>query len=302
MNKKYKVTLSYDGTDFFGWGIQPDRRTIQGSIEDALSTIFNEHIPTIVAGRTDAGVHAIAQEFEFSCSDLLTQKIVGHGDWVFEEAFKIRVNSILDGDLRIISIEEVSGEFSARFSALSRTYYYLISDAKTSPSPILNRYTYCDYAELDVDAMNKAANSILGLHDFFSFSKHRDKATTIRDLKQFEFVRIDLNKSDPQTYKNLPFAVDGLIACKLTADAFAHNMVRSLIRASLLIGKNQKPVSWLKEKLDEKQREGSTGPIDSKGLYFAGVQYPDLHDDQFLRAHNEETKTRREILPVSDSK
>jgi tRNA pseudouridine38-40 synthase len=244
-----KMLIGYDGTNFFGWGRQSDVRTVQGEIENALSTLYRGPIETIVAGRTDAGVHATGQ---------VAHADLPEGDFGFEfESLVYRLNRILPEDIRIKSFEKTSDIFHARYGALRRHYIYKIQDGNGVVEPI-NRFDIAPwYRNLDVDLMNQAAKSLLGVHDFFSYAKYRANATTIRDLQRFEFKRND----------------DGLIVAHVSADAFCYNMVRALVGTMVYIGEGRFPVSWAREVLEAKERPADSVVFPANGLTFAGVDY-----------------------------
>ena len=248
-----RITLSYDGTNFYGWGKQADRRTIQGELEAALFTLFQKQLDTVVAGRTDAGVHASGQ--------------VCHVDLPENDYTDIayRLNRILTDEIRIKSVERASDDFHARFGALRRHYIYKIKDGNGFIEPTARLDIAPWYRDLDVDLMNQAAATLIGEHDFFSYARFRENATTIRELQRFEFERNS----------------DGLIIAHLSADAFLYNMVRSLIGTMVYIGEGRFPTSWAKEVLERIERPSDSVVFPAKGLTFAGVDYP---ADSGLRA------------------
>ena len=243
-----RIDLSYDGTNFYGWGKQRDQRTIQGELEEALFTLFQQKIDTTVAGRTDAGVHATGQVCHVDLPDH------DYGDIAY------RLNRILTEEIRIKSIQRVSSDFHARFGALRRHYIYKILDGNRLLEP-LKRFDVAPwYRELDIDLMNQAANLVIGERDFFSFAKFRENSTTIRDLQRFEFERNS----------------EGLIIAQITADAFLYNMVRSLIGTMVYIGEGRFPVDWAREVLESRERPSDSLVFPARGLTFIGVDYPEV--------------------------
>ena len=172
-----RITLAYDGTDFFGWGKQSDRRTIQGELENALFTLFQQRLETVVAGRTDAGVHASNQ--------------VCHVDLPENDFTDIayRLNRILGDEIRIKSVDRASDDFHARFGALRRHYIYKIKDGNGFIEPSARLDIAPWYRDLDIDSMNEAAGTLIGENDFFSYARYRENSTTIRDLQRFDFAR-----------------------------------------------------------------------------------------------------------------
>ena len=242
-----RIDLSYDGTNFSGWGKQRDQRTVQGEVESALFTLFQQNLETTVAGRTDAGVHATGQVFHVDLPD------IDQGDLVY------RLNRILSDEIRIKSVQKVSSDFHARFGALRRHYIYKIIDGNRAIDP-LKRFDIAPwYRELDIEKMNKAAEMLIGERDFFSFARFRENSTTIRDLQRFTFSRDE----------------SGLITAEISADAFLYNMVRSLIGAMVYIGEGRFPVDWAREVLERKERPSDSIVFPARGLTFVGVDYPE---------------------------
>mgnify|MGYP006275186973 FL=1 len=241
-----RITLSYDGTNFFGWGKQADRRTVQGELEAALFKLFQQQLDTVVAGRTDAGVHASGQ--------------VCHVDLPENEYTDIayRLNRILTEEIRIKSVERTSPDFHARFGALRRHYIYKIKDGNGYIEPTARLDIAPWYRDLNVDLMNQAAATLIGEHDFFSYARYRENATTIRELQRFEFERNE----------------DGLIIARLSADAFLYNMVRSLIGTMVYIGEGRFNTDWAREVLEKRERPSDSLVFPAKGLTFTGVDYP----------------------------
>ena len=257
-----RIDLSYDGTNFSGWGKQRDQRTVQGELESALFTLFQQNLETTVAGRTDAGVHATGQVCHVDIPE------IDHGDLVY------RLNRILSDEIRIKSVQRVSGDFHARFGALRRHYIYKIIDGNRLLEP-LKRFDVAPwYRELDIDLMNQAAAMLLGERDFFSFARFRENSTTIRDLQRFTFSRDE----------------SGLITAEISADAFLYNMVRSLIGAMVYVGEGRFPIEWAREVLEQRERPSDSVVFPANGLTFVGVDYP---KDKELGARVAQTMARR---------
>lgn len=261
---RIRIDLSYDGTNFYGWGKQADRRTVQGELEAALFTLFQRELDTVVAGRTDAGVHASGQ--------------VCHVDVPENDYTDIayRLNRILNDEIRIKSVNRVSDDFHARFGALRRHYIYKIKDGNGFIEPTARLDVTPWYRHLNVDLMNQAAATLIGENDFFSYARFREKATTTRDLQRFEFER-DAN---------------GLILAHVTADAFLYNMVRALIGTMVYIGEGRFPITWAKEVLDQRERPSDSVVFPAKGLTFVGVDYP---ADSELKSRILKTMQHRDV-------
>ena len=261
---RIRIDLSYDGTNFYGWGKQADHRTVQGELEAALFTLFQRELDTVVAGRTDAGVHASGQ--------------VCHVDVPENDYTDIayRLNRILNDEIRIKSVSRVSDDFHARFGALRRHYIYKIKDGNGFIEPTARLDVTPWYRHLNVDLMNQAAATLIGENDFFSYARFREKATTTRDLQRFEFER-DAN---------------GLILAHVTADAFLYNMVRALIGTMVYIGEGRFPITWAKEVLDQRERPSDSVVFPAKGLTFVGVDYP---ADSELKSRILKTMQHRDV-------
>jgi len=258
--------IAYDGKDFSGWGMQPDRRTVQGELENAISTFLRvDRVIVQCAGRTDAGVHATAQVIHFDISEK---------DAMDMKDLTYRINAILPEDISIQELEITTPDFDARFAALSRRYEYLIYQGQRNP--LLRDRAHRSYLPLDVEAMSDASQSLIGLHDFSAFCKKREGATTIRTLMKFDWTE----------------TADGLIKVELEADAFCYSMVRGLIGAVLAIGEGKFDKAWLENYLAGKEREAHVFAAPALGLTLVDVKYPDA---------SEYAKRIAETLQVRDS-
>ena len=257
---RVRLLIGYDGTNFFGWGRQNDVRTVQGEIEKVLSTLYRQNIELVVAGRTDAGVHATGQ---------VAHADLPEGDFGFDlDSLVYRLNRILPDDVRIKSIEKTSNNFHARYGALQRHYIYKIQDGNGIVEPIKRLDIAPWYRDLNIDLMNQAAATLLGEHDFFSYAKYRANATTIRTLKRFDFERME----------------DGVILAHISADAFCYNMVRALIGTMVYIGEGRFPITWAKEVLDRRERPADSVVFPANGLTFVGVDY--VSEDEMITRFN----------------
>ena len=258
---RFRVDLSYDGTNFSGWGKQPDRRTVQSEVEAALSQVFDRRIDTTVAGRTDAGVHATGQVIHFDAPTKMDEMVY-------------RLNRILTDEIRIIDFIEAPFGFHARFSPLRRRYIYKILDGQRTLHPVKRIDVAPYYRELNLELMNQAAETLLGENDFFSFCKFREKSTTIRTLEKFHFHRDS----------------SGIIIGEVDADAFCYSMVRGLVGAVAHVGEGRFPVSWVKEVLDKRERQSESLVFPAKGLTLVGVDYPE--DSKLLERANQTMASR----------
>lgn len=280
---RLRLDLAYDGGDFYGWAKQPTLRTVQGVLEDALHKVLrvnkddaSEPLRLSVAGRTDTGVHASYQVCHLDVSESILQNCVGHTNLTPVKALEYRLCGVLPKDISIHSVSIAPSGFDARFSALDRTYVYRISDAANCANldPRMRGFVLqLDY-DLNVDAMNQAASLIVGLHDFGSFARPNPGGTTIRCVKKAVWNRVFVGSCLSKSTGKIPCIENGLLEFTIVADAFAHNMVRSLVGACVQVGCAKRSVDWFKNKIENPIREGSTGPIAANGLTLEYVEYP----------------------------
>ncbi|RKX93642.1 MAG: tRNA pseudouridine(38-40) synthase TruA [Spirochaetes bacterium] len=245
MSRRIKLVLSYDGTDFSGWQVQPEQRTVQGELEKALYKLHGERTSTIVAGRTDSGVHALGQVCHFDADS----SIPG-------EKYREAINSLLPGDVRILSSLEVIRDFSARYSALMRSYKYLIQEC-TVPSPFSRKYALSLRELPPLRYLNECARQVIGVHDFTAFTAAGDPSKTkIREIFSSSF-----------------YMENGYLVYKIEGTAFLWKMIRSIIGTILETAPLSFPGERMKDILESGDRTmaGTTAP--AKGLYFYKVRY-----------------------------
>ena len=298
---RLRLDLAYDGGDFYGWAKQPTLRTVQGVLEDALHKVLrvnkddaSEPLRLSVAGRTDTGVHASYQVCHLDVSEFVLQNCVGHTNLTPVKALEYRLCGVLPKDISIHSVSIAPSGFDARFSALNRTYVYRISDAanRANLDPRMRGFVLqLDY-DLNVDAMNQAASLIVGLHDFGSFARPNPGGTTIRCVKKAVWNRVFQGSCLSKSTGKIPSIENGLLEFTIVADAFAHNMVRSLVGACVQVGCAKRSVDWFKNKIENPIREGSTGPIAANGLTLEYVEYP---KDEELAARANAIRAKRTI-------
>ena len=279
---RIRLDLAYDGGPFNGWAVQPGRRTVQGTLEEALALLIRRPVRVTVAGRTDAGVHARGQVVHV---DLTEAEWLGLNRGVELDpsvALLRRLRGALSrglGDLTgAIEVHRVSiapDGFDARFSALWRRYSYRIADGPARWDPLGRTSTLWHKDQLDVGLLNEGASQLLGLQDFRSYCKPREGATTIRELQRFEFAR----------------GADGVLVATVQADAFCHNMVRSLVGSALYVGAGVEKPGWLHERLLARQRDARSVLAAPHPLVLEEVAYPSASG---LLARAELTRARRE--------
>lgn len=301
---RLRIDLAYDGGGFYGWAKQPALRTVQGEIESALHRILrvpdgdvDEPLRLVVAGRTDTGVHASHQVCHVDVSEGVLARAVGHMDVPPVVALTRRMQRILPSDITIRSITLAPDGFDARFSALERTYVYRIADRASEVDPRMRGFVLHLDADLDVAAMNEAAAMTIGLHDFGSFATPNPGGTTIRDVKTAYWRRIPSrplignDEAMGERYRT-PAVESGLLCFTIVADAFARNMVRSLVGGCVQVGIGKRSLDWFAGKMATPLREGSTGPIAPQGLTLEHIAYP--ADDQ-LAARAEAIRAKRTL-------
>ncbi|MFT4086391.1 MAG: tRNA pseudouridine(38-40) synthase TruA [Gordonia sp. (in: high G+C Gram-positive bacteria)] len=251
---RLRLVIGYDGTDFSGWATQPGRRTVCETLETTLGTVLRSPVRLIVAGRTDAGVHASGQvaHCDVPAASLTARSIDGDPSRLVR-----RLAKMLPDDVRVKDVTAVSGDFDARFSALARRYEYRLSDASWGPEPVRARDTADWRRPLDVDAMNAASSSLIGLNDFAAFCRFREGSTTIRELQEFGWRR-----------------EGGVLIARVKADAFCWSMVRSLVGAVATVGEGRRPVDWCAGLLSERSRSAQVPVAQARGLSLAEVYYP----------------------------
>ena len=244
---RVRMDLGYDGTVFSGWARQPGRRTVCAVLEDALSLLLCVDVKLTVAGRTDAGVHARGQ--------------VAHCDLPAEcvlEGLVRRLGRFLPADVRVFRVTVVPAEFDARFSALRRHYGYRVTDVPYGANPLRRVDTVSWSRPLKVDALNEASSRLLGMHDFAAFCRRRVGATTIRELQRLDWQR----------------DAEDVVTAYVTADAFCHSMVRSLVGGLLAVGEGRRPVDWPATLLQATSRSSDITVAPAHGLTLLGVDYP----------------------------
>ncbi|BDI23843.1 tRNA pseudouridine(38-40) synthase TruA [Herbiconiux sp. L3-i23] len=282
---RFRLDIAYDGTGFRGWGKQPGLRTVQGVLDEALATLFRRTttVPALtVAGRTDAGVHALGQVAHLDLGDehlaILDRARTPSPAAGRAAALTRRLTGVLgsDSDVVILAGAEAPVGFDARFGAVWRRYQYRIADARARRDPLQRHRTLWYPAELDDERMALASQGLLGLGDFAAYCRPREEATTIRTLQRFDWSRDG----------------DGVLVADLQADAFCHSMVRSLIGAAIAVGEGRLPSDRLAALLGADGRSSEFVVQAAKGLTLMEVGYPP--DDQ-LEARAEQTRARRSL-------
>ena len=247
MKTRYFIYLSYKGTSYHGWQLQPNSTTVQKQLENALSVVLGEKITTTGAGRTDTGVHAL-----FFCAhfDSLLTDLCENKNLIF------RLNRFLPEDISVSEIKKVIPDANARYSAISRTYQYYITRKK---DPFFTGSSWFLHGEIDIDSMNQACRILFSHSDFTSFSKlHSGSRTNICKIYEAHWDETD-NK----------------LAFTIKADRFLRNMVRAIVGTMVEIGFGKMNPEEFEEVLlaQDRCRAGTSAP--AKGLFLTDIEYPD---------------------------
>ncbi|MCC2034005.1 tRNA pseudouridine(38-40) synthase TruA [Microbacterium allomyrinae] len=282
---RIRLDIAYDGTHFRGWARQPGHRTVQETLEAALGRVLGGAPRLVVAGRTDAGVHASGQVAHVDLDDAQRERLLARRMRVPDApasdrvaALAARVTGVVGAysDVAVIRTAAAAPGFDARFSAVWRRYEYRIADAVSGYDPLERHRTTTVRAALDEKAMDAAARSLIGLHDFAAYCKPREEATTIRTLLEFDWRR------DAQ----------GVLVAHVRADAFCHSMVRALVGASVAVGEGRLGVDDVADIRDARERVPEVKVLAARGLTLSEVGYP---ADDLLAQRAEQTRGRRTL-------
>ncbi|MCL4301706.1 MAG: tRNA pseudouridine(38-40) synthase TruA [Anaerolineae bacterium] len=243
--RRYRAIIEYDGTDFLGFQIQAQGRTVQGEIEKSLQQVTRAAIRIDGAGRTDTGVHATGQVIAFNTT------------WRHPLAELHRaLNATLPDDIVVSDLKIVDLTFHPRFSALSRSYSYAVMN-QPWVSVLRRRYAYHVRKPLDVGAMNEASQYLIGSHDFTSFGKPPYGDNTVREVSRAEW-----------------FATGSLLTFEITANAFLYRMVRTIVGTLVQVGLGQLAANEIKSILEARDLMRSAPPAPPHGLCLVRVTYP----------------------------
>lgn len=283
---RLRMDIAYDGTEFSGWARQPSLRTVQGVVEGAIATICRLPEPPQItcAGRTDAGVHARGQVAHVDLpgevfGTFANEPLAAHQLFAANavaEQFAFRLRALLPEDVTIRQASVAPPGFDARFSALSRRYSYTVADGADAIDPLRRREVLTYPRPVDIDLMNGAAAALLGEHDFAAFCKRREGATTIRELLELNWHRDE----------------NGHAVLRITADAFCHSMVRSLVGAFLAVGDGRREPEWPAEVMALGVRSSAVMVVPPQGLVLEEVRYPDVGE---LLARATQTRAIRSL-------
>jgi tRNA pseudouridine38-40 synthase len=263
--RNLRLVLSYDGSEFSGWQVQPDAATVQGTLASAIGRITGEKVLPQGSGRTDAGVHALAQVATF-----VTESSVPIANFVKA------LNDILPAAIRVLEVTEAPADFHARHSAQAKTYRYRIFRDSICP-PFLARYVWHFPYGLDEDAMARAAGLVVGDHDFTSFAAvdpergrrgeevSRENSRENLPQKMPENVRRIFSSAWERQERELVYTVRG--------SGFLHHMVRNLVGTFILVGKGTLQVADVTRILEARNRSAAGATAPASGLFLVSVEY-----------------------------
>ncbi|MCK5361602.1 MAG: tRNA pseudouridine(38-40) synthase TruA [Gammaproteobacteria bacterium] len=247
---RFALGVEYDGSDFSGWESQPRQRTVQSTLETALAFVADDPVATVCAGRTDAGVHALAQVVHF---DAQVQR--APHEWV------LGANSNLPGDVSVRWANPVAELFHARYSAVRRYYRYVIQNRRER-SALLRQRAAWERSPLEVAAMGAAAEYLVGEQDFSSFRAAGCQAkSAVRNVVHLEVHR----RGD-------------LVFIDIAANAFLQHMVRNVAGVLIEIGKGKREPAWAGELIEARDRTRGAATAPPQGLYLSRIDYPPEHD------------------------
>lgn len=286
---RIRLDIAYDGTNFRGWAIQPGLRTVQGTLEGGIERILGGHARLVVAGRTDAGVHSTGQVAHVDLDDRQVARLLKTrthaqpfgGDPV--SIFAPRLAGVLGRypDVVVRRTSTAPDGFDARFSATSRSYEYRLADRASGYDPMERYRTTMVRADLDVEAMDAAARSMIGLHDFAAYCKPRERATTVRTLLEFSWRRDE----------------SGVLVARVRADAFCHSMVRALVGGCVGVGDGRLSIDDMVQIRERLDRVADIKVLAARGLTLTGVEYP---SDELMGLRAEQTRARRVRSDAND--
>lgn len=256
---RYIIRLSYNGGKLCGWQIQPNGATVQGELEKALATLLGMPVSITGAGRTDSGVNAINYIAHFELPD----------DKSFDAAqLHYKLNAILPREIAVHEIYETSEDFHARFDAKSREYHYFIHFCK---DPFCEGFSYRMRYQLDIERMNKAAQHLLGTHDFSCFEKvGGNNATSICTITEARWTNYKPTHIEQLGY---PYKDGDYIVFRIKADRFLRNMVRAIVGSMIEVGNCKKEPEWIASLIASGNRSDAGASVPGNALFFTGAEY-----------------------------
>ena len=256
---RYSIRLTYNGSAFCGWQIQNNAKSVQGTIEAALSTLLGQTVQITGAGRTDTAVNAINYIAHFD---------VPEGTSYDAEHLHYKLNAMLPREIVIHEVCEVSEDFHARFDAISREYCYFVHFNK---DPFAENFSYRLRYPLDLEAMNKACSYLLGEHNFSCFEKvGGNNATSICTITEAYWSTYTPSHS---SILGMPCTEGDYIVFRIKANRFLRNMVRAIVGSLIEVGRGKKDPAWIDELIRSGSRSDAGQSVPGNALFFCGAEY-----------------------------
>ena len=255
-----KLALAYDGTEYAGWQVQPGQATVQGTLEAAIKKVTGQQVRVTASGRTDAGVHALAQVAAFETDSKLSNHVLQRA-----------LNAELPRDVVVLQLNEAPPGFHPIRDAVRKRYRYVIHDGSVRDTFRLGQCWQYVHGRLDVDAMQRAANALLGTHDFSSFeTSGAERASSVRTIFDLPVERGRAGGADLVT---ADLVTSDLVTVEVEADGFLYNMVRAIVGTLVEVGRGAQQESWVADALEATDRRvaGPTAP--PEGLFLVRVEY-----------------------------
>ena len=261
--RTFKLTVAYDGTDFAGWQVQPGRPTIQSALQSALAAVTKTQVPVVGSGRTDAGVHAIAQVA--SC--------IIPGWRATSGELALALNSKLPNTISVVEAADAADGFHAIRDATGKRYRYQIRIGGPR-DPFAYRYSWQLPGPLDLNAMRQATRHVVGRHDFASFqAAGADRKTTVRNVRACELIDLCGGFGIPATISASDQHAGAMIALEVEADGFLYNMVRNIVGSLVEVGRGRRGQGWIEEVIAMKNRSAAGPTAPPRGLFLQRVDY-----------------------------
>ncbi len=255
--RTFRLTLAYDGTRYAGWQSQAGQLTLQDTLEQAIQRITRETIRVVASGRTDAGVHALGQVVSFQLETQLEPRVLQKA-----------LNAELPDDMAVLDAALVADDFHAIWRAVRKRYRYLLHDGRIR-DVFARQYAWHLFTPLDEGAMHRAAQGLVGTHDFKSFeTSGSPRGTSVRTVHELSVVRLE---SPPHPV--FPVTPGRLIAIEVEADGFLYNMVRSIVGTLIQVGQGRQAESWPAEVMAACDRRAAGRTAPANGLFLVRVDY-----------------------------
>ncbi len=257
--RTFRLTLAYDGTHYRGWQVQPGRVTLQGTLETALATITREEIRVTASGRTDAGVHALGQVVSFRSATALEPAVLQKA-----------LNAALPHDLAVLSASVAADDFHAIASAVRKCYRYVLNDGPTR-DVFARQYAWYLHTRLDEQAMHRAAQALIGHHDFSSFeTSGSERESSVRTVYELSVRR---GEGAPSARFPSTAAPSDVVPLEIEADGFLYNMVRAIVGTLVEVGQHKRGEAWPAEVLAACNRRAAGRTAPPQGLFLVRVDY-----------------------------